>query len=276
MKNRALFLLALMIGIAFADVSNSQVRVNAKEIKTLGDSLFNTLSPSGIFIGMKCSNVDTLGKSNLWKLDYLFFDTTNPKNSKAFYLKGEDGKISLDSIGLSVVGLFVVKEPWIDSDSAIRIAEGIGGASIRQQYPSCFVNAWLYGWGAPPFYKEWKIEYVCPDSVRTFRINAETGNQIVTKIEPNQVVLQQVTLFPNYPNPFNPSTIVKYSIPKQGNVKIIIYDALGREVALLVNEEKAAGNYTAEFNAANLSSGIYFYQIRSGDYIQTKKMLLLR
>lgn len=90
----------------------------------------------------------------------------------------------------------------------------------------------------------------------------------------------------NYPNPFNPTTIISYSIPNQGNVKIIIYDALGTEVTLLVNEEKEAGNYTAEFNTANLSSGIsskggytsgvYFYQIRAGEFIQTKKMILLR
>jgi hypothetical protein len=97
---------------------------------------------------------------------------------------------------------------------------------------------------------------------------------------------KQYALVQNFPNPFNPSTIINYSIPKRSNVILIIYDALGREVAKLVNEEKPAGNYTIEFsanggstsggNAVNLSSGIYFYQIRAGDYIQTKKMVLLR
>ena len=80
----------------------------------------------------------------------------------------------------------------------------------------------------------------------------------------------------NYPNPFNPITIINFSVPKQSNVTLLIYDALGREVTTLINEEKEAGNYTAEFNASNLSSGIYFYQIRAGEFIQTKKMVLLR
>jgi len=276
MKHSAFIAITFLLVIAITDVSSSQVRMNAKQIKTLGDSLYNTLSPSGFFIGMKCSNIDTVGKSNLWNLDYLFFDMINPQNGKTYYLKGEDGKISLDSIGPSVVGLAVVNEPWIDSDSAMNVAEGLGGALIRKQYPTCITKAWLFGWGWPPFYKEWNIEYICPDSIRTFRINAETGNRIVTGIEPNQFVPQQVTLYPNYPNPFNPSTTIQYSVPKQSNVKLIIYDALGREVALLVNEEKMAGNYIAEFNAANLSSGIYFYQLRVDEFVQTKKMILLR
>ena len=87
----------------------------------------------------------------------------------------------------------------------------------------------------------------------------------------------------NYPNPFNPSTKIKYSIPsvisneeRSLNVLLRVYDILGNEVATLVNEEKPAGNYEIEFNASKLSSGVYFYQIKAGDFIKTKKMILLR
>ena len=80
----------------------------------------------------------------------------------------------------------------------------------------------------------------------------------------------------NYPNPFNPSTVINYQIAKAGNVTLKIYDVLGREVSSLVNEEKPAGSYSYSFNASTLSSGVYFYQIRSGSYISTKKMLLLK
>jgi photosystem II stability/assembly factor-like uncharacterized protein len=93
-------------------------------------------------------------------------------------------------------------------------------------------------------------------------------------------------LFQNFPNPFNPSTIIKYEIPGQtrnDNVLIIlkIYDVLGNEVATLVNEEKPAGTYEVEFNShsgevRNLSSGVYFYQLRTEGFIQSKKMILLR
>ncbi|MGE5861224.1 MAG: T9SS type A sorting domain-containing protein, partial [Ignavibacteria bacterium] len=80
----------------------------------------------------------------------------------------------------------------------------------------------------------------------------------------------------NYPNPFNPGTKIIYSIPQASFVTLKIYDILGNEVATLVNEEKSLGNYEAEFNAANLSAGIYFYKLQAGDFVQTKKMILLK
>ena len=80
----------------------------------------------------------------------------------------------------------------------------------------------------------------------------------------------------NYPNPFNPSTIIKYQIPNSGYVSIKIYDVLGEEVSSLVNKEQAAGSYEINFNASNLTSGVYFYQLKSGNNIQIKKMMLLR
>ncbi|MFA6598002.1 MAG: YCF48-related protein [Ignavibacteriaceae bacterium] len=103
------------------------------------------------------------------------------------------------------------------------------------------------------------------------------GEYLITDIKNNYSSSPQMfSLSQNYPNPFNPTTIINYSVAEQSNVTIIIYDALGREVINLVNEEKPAGNYTAEFSAANLSSGIYFYQLRAGDFVQSKKMVLLR
>jgi photosystem II stability/assembly factor-like uncharacterized protein len=84
----------------------------------------------------------------------------------------------------------------------------------------------------------------------------------------------------NYPNPFNPSTSIEYSIPAAGMVQLSVYDVLGREVATLVNEYKPAGRYNIKFSAegqySDLSSGIYFIRLKSGSYIQTKKMILLK
>ena len=87
---------------------------------------------------------------------------------------------------------------------------------------------------------------------------------------------QQYSLEQNYPNPFNPSTTIKYSIPTESIVQIKVYDILGGEVATLVNEEKIAGNYSVQFNTNNLVSGVYFYRIQAGDFIETKKMVLIR
>jgi hypothetical protein len=80
----------------------------------------------------------------------------------------------------------------------------------------------------------------------------------------------------NYPNPFNPSTNVSFYLPKAGNVTLKIYDLLGREVATLVDDNLNAGSYSVEWNAANYSSGIYLYKLKSADFSETKKMLLVK
>lgn len=80
----------------------------------------------------------------------------------------------------------------------------------------------------------------------------------------------------NYPNPFNPRTTIEYSIPKQSHVSIKVYDLLGREVITLVDEEKPVGNYSVKFEGSILQSGVYFYQLKSGSYSQTRKLLLLK
>ena len=87
----------------------------------------------------------------------------------------------------------------------------------------------------------------------------------------NSFSLQQ-----NYPNPFNPTTSMQYTISSRQFVTLKVYDLLGREVATLVNEEKPAGEYEVEFNAADLPSGIYFYQLKAGEFSKTKKMILLK
>jgi hypothetical protein len=84
----------------------------------------------------------------------------------------------------------------------------------------------------------------------------------------------------NYPNPFNPSTSIQYAVSSRQFVSLKVYDVLGNEVATLVNEEKPAGSYEVEFSTGlihqTLPSGIYFYQLRAGEFIQTKKMILLK
>jgi photosystem II stability/assembly factor-like uncharacterized protein len=87
----------------------------------------------------------------------------------------------------------------------------------------------------------------------------------------NSYLLEQ-----NYPNPFNPTTTIGFGIQNKSNVKITILNAIGEEVAVLLNEEREAGFYQVEFNASSLPSGVYFYQLRAGDFISTKKMMLLK
>ncbi len=88
--------------------------------------------------------------------------------------------------------------------------------------------------------------------------------------------LENFLLEQNYPNPFNPSTRIRYSIPNSEFVTLKVFDVLGNEVARLVNEDKPAGSYEINFSASQLSSGLYFYTISAGNFVETKKMILLR
>jgi hypothetical protein len=99
----------------------------------------------------------------------------------------------------------------------------------------------------------------------------------ITSTEINSELLNiNFFLEQNFPNPFNPSTTIRYEIPERSFVTIKVYDVLGHEIATLVNEEKPAGNYEVEFSASNLASGIYFCILSSGNFLSSKKMILLR
>jgi hypothetical protein len=93
----------------------------------------------------------------------------------------------------------------------------------------------------------------------------------VDNLAPNGFVLEQ-----NYPNPFNPLTHIKYAIAGKQFVSIKVYDVIGNEIATLVNEEKPAGTYEVEFNATNISAGVYYYSLVTEGFVQTKKMILLK
>ena len=103
-----------------------------------------------------------------------------------------------------------------------------------------------------------------------------TGTTSLVSVEGQNNSTFQFSLSQNYPNPFNPITTISWQLAQGTNVIIKVFDMLGQDVATLINGYKDAGNYRTEFNAANLPSGIYFYQLRAGDFIDTKKMILLR
>ncbi|MCB0732449.1 MAG: T9SS type A sorting domain-containing protein [Ignavibacteriae bacterium] len=92
----------------------------------------------------------------------------------------------------------------------------------------------------------------------------------------NSILPEVINLDQNYPNPFNPSIIIRYSLPTSGMTKIYLYDILGREIMILVDEFKSVGNYEIKVNAEYLSNGIYFYRIISGHYSETKKMIVVK
>lgn len=128
--------------------------------------------------------------------------------------------------------------------------------------------------------------YTSPDSSGTDTTVSLTLSNVVieyprwiTPVNVNNIskeIPKEFKLHQNFPNPFNPITKIKFDIVKSGNVKVIVYDAIGREIKTLVNEQLSPGNYYLEFNAINLASGIYYYKIITSDFTDIKKMLLIK
>ena len=105
---------------------------------------------------------------------------------------------------------------------------------------------------------------------RKFSIGRTTG------VKDDLPVVTDFALLQNYPNPFNPKTVLSYMLPVVSHVRLVVYDVLGREVALLVNESKTPGSYSAEFNASGLASGVYIYRLMAGNSVACRKMVLMK
>jgi hypothetical protein len=111
-------------------------------------------------------------------------------------------------------------------------------------------------------------------------INNQINNIIITfsttDVLNESILPGDFRLYPNYPNPFNPSTTISFFLPQADNVELRIMNILGETIAVLINDNLTAGNYEVQFDASNLSSGIYFYTLRAGNFVQTNKMVLLK
>jgi hypothetical protein len=114
--------------------------------------------------------------------------------------------------------------------------------------------------------------YFCGDATETGYFAPGTS-EVAVRVDntPLRFNLEQ-----NYPNPFNPSTTIKFELPRASQVNLSVFDILGREVSVLVNERRGAGVYEVKFDGSNLASGVYFYRLQAGSFLQTMKLLLIR
>ena len=119
-------------------------------------------------------------------------------------------------------------------------------------------------------YNSWYSELLSGAIINNIQYGNITDVKIPTEIPSNFYLAQ------NYPNPFNPTTTIKFSIPRSSFVSIKVYDILGRAIESIVNEEKSPGIYTVKFDGSTLTSGIYFYQLKAGNYTETKKFILIK
>ena len=147
---------------------------------------------------------------------------------------------------------------------------------------------WNFGYTASDTSGEWDTIYSCglslvwdsiPDPLDRWNYGPKFPVKIienVTNSSNNNMELDGYHLYQNYPNPFNPSTKISWQSAVGSWQTLKVYDILGNEVATLVNEENAVGSYTVEFDATGLPSGIYFYRLQAGSFVETKKMLLMK
>jgi hypothetical protein len=110
-----------------------------------------------------------------------------------------------------------------------------------------------------------------PDTIKVAGVAIPT-----TSVENIGEIPTEYALYQNYPNPFNPATTISFSLPSKSFVSLKVYDALGREVSTILNEELSAGTYSKQWNAADLPSGVYFYCLQTGSFTETKKLVLLK
>jgi len=149
------------------------------------------------------------------------------------------------------------------------------GTSTTNQYDEL---DYFYGGNIDLYYK---VRAKDTDNYYSFFSDVVNGSgspapKAIGENKKEENVISEYLLSSNYPNPFNPSTVIHYEIPNDGLVTIKVYDELGREVKTLVNQYQSMGRYDVNFNATNLASGVYIYRLQFGSYISTKKMLLLK
>jgi hypothetical protein len=129
------------------------------------------------------------------------------------------------------------------------------------------------------------IDSLTPNTIYHFRIRFDVfygydetfqTTQDVGINEKKYFVANGFELSQNYPNPFNPATNISFILPKRSFVSLKVYDLVGRAVATIASEELSAGNYTRQWNATNIPSGVYFYRLQAGTFFETKKLVLIR
>ena len=214
--------------------------------------------PGEFYVGWLIAKFDPAGnllwfnrvKENQFWEEFPYFALVGPQNE--IYVTGNVG---VNSGGTTYHGLETVRynsdgsNPWV---AEVNLYAGIGkGLALGSDLSLYAVGQFYY-------------------SVIKYSQNIPTGAEQISG-SPEKFSLEQ-----NYPNPFNPSTKIKYSVPQTSQVQIKVFNLLGNEIEALVNEEKPAGTYEITWYAAGLPSGIYFYKLQAGDFVETKKMVLMK
>ena len=248
----------------FSLATHASDKVTAREFYPKADSIAMNYLNSPCLTDVISEDVDSMGQSEYWIFRH---------DSLSIY-------ISYDSINVepndmyNYTGWSKISDTWINSDSAISIAEKHGGQSFRKTHPQTSISAKLLGDSAIPF-PVWLVSYVSETETWQIELNAldgsvfrETG--IRDKIERDKKYL----LLKNYPNPFNATTTISFQLPEPDVVSLKIYNIKGQLLETLIDEFKLQGRFHIKWQADHYASGLYLYQIKTSRETKTNKLLL--
>ena len=176
----------------------------------------------------------------------------------------------LKNIPLTIYNISLDDEHWVSIEPWITAPDSLEQGNVR----ACVIAPCVIT----------KFEFT-PDVTGTFEIKHTVHgfsgqlivtNPITTGLEADVILSDGYSLYDNYPNPFNPLTTIEYSLPQSGDVSLIVYNLIGEEVARLINGEQNVGYHEVSWDASQFASGIYFYRLQAGDFVRTRKMVLLK
>jgi hypothetical protein len=165
---------------------------------------------------------------------------------KLYYDTPKSQFININGVRKDTVTFTGSKTQWLENTITVPLVEGANTVQMQMWW------GWMY------------LDYLA------------VPTSIVTSVDGTKETAKEFYLSQNYPNPFNPSTVIEFSIPKTSEVNLTIYNFLGQKVVTLINKELPSGTYNIRFDASNYSSGVYFYTLKTNNYIMTKKMILLK
>jgi Secretion system C-terminal sorting domain len=262
-------------------ISISILIFSAFTVMSLTGKVDTTRKPGAQLPGCFCHGIDSTSSSvRAWITGP---DSLNPGQTALFRI--HTSKVQLIEAGFNVAAYFGTLEVNDSIQTRKELAGSPKSFEITHTNPLLSFGrdtvSWTFTYTAPN--RPGTANTVCADSsldpngdfwnyAPNFIVRVRGISSIAATVKP----ATGFELAQNYPNPFNPSTVISYQLLVFSDVKLEVFDIVGRKMATLVNERRAAGSYRATFNAANLSSGIYFYRLQAGNFTLTKKMLLVK
>ncbi len=272
------------------------------ETISIADSLAKNLAADKVLRRISAWEADTLGRSSSWEFAYT---VNNNSAGQSISVQSSGSKTNILDLGyvdwLKQLKPITNYSTVASSATVIANAENAGGKAFRRlPIPDTLVFRielsiadQKFGWFGPLGFDTskiyWAAAYTQQYQVsnnqsswvrgKFFLCDLATGAVLLTQtvgVKQEEAIPSQFVLHQNYPNPFNPSTNISFTIPAANFTSLRIFDILGKETAVLLNGKMDAGDYDIPFNASRLTSGIYLYQLRSGNIVETKKMVLIK